>query len=161
MRLDIIGSVASGKSTLSRKISDVYHIPHYEKDNIVWMRTSAGDRKRSDVERDALFYDIISKKDWIVEGSPRDCLKESFTLCDYIILLDIPFGLRLYRVFCRWIRQNMGLESYNTKPTLHFLWMNIKWVREFDQVKGELLAELQSYGDKLKVFSSSKEVLNL
>ena len=75
MKIDIIGSVASGKTTLARKISQKYNVPHYEKDNVVWDRTPDGDRKRSPEERDLYFQKIISGDDWIVEGSPRKCLK--------------------------------------------------------------------------------------
>ena len=52
MKLDIIGSVASGKTTLARKLSAQYQIPFYEKDNIVWERTPHGDKRRNPEERD-------------------------------------------------------------------------------------------------------------
>lgn len=78
MKIDIIGSVASGKTTLARKISQKYKVPYYEKDNIVWMRTPEGDKKRTPEERDKFFEQIITSDNWIVEGSPRNCLKESF-----------------------------------------------------------------------------------
>lgn len=45
MKIDIIGSVASGKTTLAKKISSKYQVPYYEKDNIVWERTPNGDKK--------------------------------------------------------------------------------------------------------------------
>lgn len=35
MKIDIIGSVASGKTTLVQNISLKYQVPHFEKDNIV------------------------------------------------------------------------------------------------------------------------------
>lgn len=88
MRIDIIGSVSSGKTTLAKRISQRFNTPYYEKDNVVWKRTSSGDEKRSPRERDRCFNEIINKKDWIVEGSPRESLKESFGCCDYIIVLD-------------------------------------------------------------------------
>lgn len=47
MKIDIIGSVASGKSTLAAVISEKYKIPYYQKDNIVWERTPEGDVKRT------------------------------------------------------------------------------------------------------------------
>ncbi|MBS6452616.1 hypothetical protein [Eshraghiella crossota] len=47
LKIDIVGSVASGKTTLSRKISKEFNIPHYEKDNVVWKRTPSGDVKRT------------------------------------------------------------------------------------------------------------------
>lgn len=45
LKIDIIGSVASGKTTLARRISQKYGVPYYEKDNIVWERTLDGDKK--------------------------------------------------------------------------------------------------------------------
>ncbi len=157
MKIDIIGSVASGKTTLAGKISQKYNVPYYEKDNIVWDRTPDGDRKRTPKERDLYFQKIISGDDWIVEGSPRKCLKESFEICDYIIVLDEKTSVRLFRVFKRWIKQRIGKEHYNTKPTLNFLRYNIKWVLEFDDMKKDLFKELNSYGEKVKIFSNSDE----
>ena len=78
MKIDIIGSVASGKTTLARLISRKLNVPYYEKDNIVWKRTSDGDVKRSPKERDEYFNEIVSGSEWIVEGSPRESLKEIF-----------------------------------------------------------------------------------
>lgn len=157
MKLDIIGSVASGKTTLAKRISTEYGIPYYEKDNIVWKRTSHGDIKRSPEERDKYFHAIINENNWIVEGSPRKILKESFEYCDYIIVIDEYTIIRIVRVFKRWINQRRGRESYNSKPTWNFLWWNIKWVLEFNQMKKELLDELGNYGEKVKVFRHSED----
>lgn len=157
LKIDIIGSVASGKTTLAKRISRKYGIPYYEKDNIVWKRTLNGDVKRNPEERDKYFYDIINEKNWIVEGSPRKILKESFGCCDYIIVLDEYTIIRMIRVFKRWINQRSGRESYNSKPTWNFLWCNIKWVLEFNQMKKGLLQELSIFGEKVKIFKHSNE----
>lgn len=157
MKIDIIGSVASGKTTLARKISQKYNVPHYEKDNVVWDMTPYGDRKRSPEERDLHFQKIISGDDWIVEGSPRKCLKESFSCCDYVVVLNEETSVRLFRVFKRWIKQKIGKEHYNTKPTLKFLRYNIKWVLEFNDMKKDLFKELNSYGEKVNIFRNSDE----
>ncbi len=158
MKIDIIGSVASGKTTLAAELSAKYKVSYYEKDNIVWERTEIGDRKRTEEVRDKLFLEILSRESWIVEGSPRKCLNESFEVCDYIILLDVNILVRLYRVLCRWIKQRMGKERCNTKPTMSFLKWNIKWVFEFDKDKKQLLKKLQDY-ENLKVFKNSKEAM--
>ena len=160
MKIDIIGSVASGKTTLAKRISRKYGIPYYEKDNIVWKRTLNGDVKRNPEERDKYFYDIINENNWIVEGSPRKILKESFGCCDYIIVLDEYTIIRMIRVFKRWINQRSGRESYNSKPTWNFLWCNIKWVLEFNQMKRGLLQELSIFGEKVKIFKHSYETYN-
>lgn len=157
MKIDIIGSVASGKTTLAKRISEKFNVPYYEKDNIVWQRTSSGDIKRSPEERDKYFNTIITGTEWIVEGSPRDSLKESFGCCDYIIVLDEYTAVRLIRVFIRWINQRNGKELYNSKPTLKFLLYNFKWVFEFNKIKKELFHELSNYGEKVKIFRHAKD----
>ncbi len=156
MKLDIIGSVASGKTTLARDISETYHVPFYQKDNIVWERTPGGDKKRSAEERDQLFQGIINSNDWIVEGSPRKLLRESFEKCDYIILLDIPLHKRLIRTIRRWVRQKTGKEEYNSKPTIKFLFCSIKWVLEYEKDKKEIMGYLSAYGSKYKRFKTSE-----
>lgn len=155
LKLDIIGSVASGKTTLAKRVAKKFNVPHYEKDNIVWERTPEGDKKRTPEERDKYFNEIINKSEWIVEGSPRESLKESFYCCDYIIVLDEKTIVRLIRVFRRWINQRKGKEQYNSKPTLTFLWSNIKWVFEFNGMKKNLYQELSFFGDKVKIFSNA------
>lgn len=159
MKLDIIGSVASGKSTLAREISEKYRIPFYEKDNIVWERTPNGDKKRSPDERDSIFKEIIEGENWIVEGTPRECLKESFAYSDYIILLDVNTYTRLFRVFRRWIRQRAGREKYNSRPTFKFLYYNIKWVFEFNADRKKIAESLSEYGTKYITFSSSEQAM--
>lgn len=159
MKIDIIGSVASGKTTLAAELSAKYKVPYYEKDNIVWERTENGDRKRTEEVRDKMFLEILSRESWIVEGSPRKCLNESFDVCDYIIFMNVNIFVRLYRVLYRWIKQRMGKERYNTKPTMSFLKWNIKWVIEFDMDKNQLLKKLRDY-ENLKVFKNSREAMD-
>lgn len=157
MKIDIIGSVASGKTTLAKKISSKYQVPYYEKDNIVWERTPNGDKKRTPEERDTLFQQIIASDNWIVEGSPRKSLRESFECCEYIIVLNERTIIRLARVFKRWVLQRIGKEKYNTKPTLKFLFYNIKWVLEFNGMKRTLFTELEGYGERCKIFTHAQD----
>ena len=53
--------------------------------------------------------------------------------------------------------QQRILEGYNSKPTWDFLWLNIKWVFEFNRMKKGLLQELSIYGEKVKTFKHSKD----
>ena len=157
MKLDIIGSVASGKTTLARELSQAYQVPFYEKDNIVWERTVSGDKKRDEEERNKMFQEIITGKNWIVEGSPRKILRESFAVCDYIILLDVPLHIRVARMIRRWFRQRAGKEKYNSKPTVKFLYYNFLWVFEFNKDKKELIKSLSEYGEKYQRFTTLKD----
>lgn len=160
MKIDIIGSVASGKTTLAAMVSETYNVPYYEKDNIVWERTVGGDKKRTPEKRDTIYREILESENWIVEGSPRNVLKESFDFCDYIILLDVNILIRLFRVFRRWIRQRIGKEKFNSSPTLKFLIYNIKWVFEFNRDRRRIICELAKYEDKYIRFKDANEVMN-
>ncbi|WP_342572673.1 shikimate kinase [Paenibacillus sp. FSL R5-0749] len=46
MRIRIIGSCGSGKSTLAKELSDIYGIPSYELDNLIWNRTHMEQKRR-------------------------------------------------------------------------------------------------------------------
>ena len=154
MKIDMMGSVASGKTTLARTLSEKYNIPFYEKDNIVWERTPNGDRQRIPEERDKLFSEIINRDNWIVEGSPRKSLQESFDKCDYIIILDIKTYIRVYRVMKRWLLQRAGKISYNSKPTFRFLMYNFKWIFEYNSMRKTLFEDLSKHRNKIHVFKN-------
>lgn len=158
MKINIIGAVGSGKTTLSRKISIDFDIPCYELDNVMWIRSAHGDIRREEKERESLFKNIINNDSWIIEGSPRKVFKKGFDRADYIILLDTPSSIRLFRIIKRWIKQRLGNEEFNTKPTLQMLCMMLKWHREFQANRKSLLLELNQYGSKFVVFRNDKEV---
>ncbi|BCZ45073.1 DNA topology modulation protein [Clostridium gelidum] len=160
MKIDIIGAVGSGKTMLSHRIAEEFHIPCYEQDNVVWIRTIDGDVRRTDEEIERMFMDILMSKNWVMEGSPRKLLKKRYEYCDYIIFLDTHYFIRLYRILRRWIRQRTGKELYNTKPTLKFLWMNIKWHHEFNKDKKQLLCELLQCGSRYKRFKDANGAMN-
>ena len=71
MKIDIIGAVGSGKTTLAHRIAEEFHIPCYEQDNIVWMRTNKGDVRRPDDEIENMFMNILTSDNWVIEGSTR------------------------------------------------------------------------------------------
>ncbi|MFC3927461.1 DNA topology modulation protein FlaR [Streptococcus caprae] len=160
MKIDIIGSVGSGKTSLAKELSVFYRIPYYEKDEIVWARSISGDYKRSDKERDYLFAEILKQDDWIAEGSPRRVLRESFAQADLILFLDTPSRIRLYRLVKRWVRQRLGRESYSLKPDFSALRQYLKWHRDFNRYRHQLLQELSIYEDKICLVKSAKEAKN-
>jgi adenylate kinase family enzyme len=160
VKIDIIGAVGSGKTTLSHKIAEKFNIPCYEQDNIVWMRTNEGDIMRPDEERERMFMNILTSENWVMEGSPRKLLKKRYEYCEYIIFLDTNSFVRLYRILKRWIRQITGKESYNTKPTLKFLWWNIKWHNEFNNNRKQLITELLQCGARYKRVKNARDAIN-
>ncbi|MBC1425131.1 hypothetical protein HCA33_03005 [Listeria seeligeri] len=50
MKIRIIGSVGSGKTTLAKKLSEMEGIPYFETDRIVWKREQT-EVRRTDSEK--------------------------------------------------------------------------------------------------------------
>lgn len=156
-KIYIIGSVASGKTTMAKIISQKLDIKFYELDNVVHMTVGGKDIRRSDEERDIEFNKIIKSKSWIVEGVFRRYFNEGFKEADRIILLDTPKRKRNYRIIKRWFMQKLKLERCNYDPNFKMLCLMYKWSNDFEYKKKEILEILEPYKDKVIVLKDIKE----
>lgn len=132
-RIHIIGSVASGKTTLAKRLSSTWKIPYYELDNVVWKRHNSGDIRRTEKEREECLRDIVQTESWIVEGVHNEpWVAESFRKADVIIYLDTKYSVRTYRIIKRFIFQKLRLEKSNYKPTMKVFFKMFKWNEQFE-----------------------------
>ena len=167
-KIHIIGSVASGKTSLASKLSKDFHIPHYELDNVVWKRFQSGDVQRSEKERDAYLSKIVTSDSWINEGVHYQWVIESFVHAELIIFLDTRYSKRIYRIIKRFILQKLGIEKSNYKPTFLIFKRMFRWNRYFEKVsKREIIELLKEFDHKviimrdhhqLEVYLREKEV---
>lgn len=78
MKIRIIGSVGSGKTTLAKKLSEWYQIDYFETDRIVWKREGI-EVRRTDIEKIAVLNKILQQENWIIEGVHLEAwVNESF-----------------------------------------------------------------------------------
>lgn len=111
MKIRIIGSVGSGKTTLAKKLSDVEGISFFETDRIVWKREQT-EVRRTESEKRELLKQIICQPDWIIEGVHIESwAMESFTQADVVIFLDIPKHQIHYQLIKRQIKQLLRIDS--------------------------------------------------
>lgn len=155
MRIYIIGPVGSGKSTLARKMSKKYKIKYYELDKVIW-NDDLG-IKRDEKERDKLFNKIINKKSWVIEDVGRDYFKNSYQLSDVIYYIKLNPTLLYFRILKRWIKQKLGIEPFNYKPTIKGLIQMFKWARNGLKKQNRQLNELKKYN---LVILSNKDIKN-
>jgi adenylate kinase family enzyme len=155
-KIHIIGSVASGKSTLARKLSEEMNIAYYELDNIMWERRKKGDRRRTEEERMAILHSIVSQKSWIVEGvHHQKWMRESLEQSDLIIFLDTPKQKRTFRIIKRFIEEKTGIKKGNYKQTIHMLRKMFEWSRRFENEEKEtILGLLKPYNSKVDIRKS-------
>ncbi len=160
-KLYIIGSVASGKTTLAKKLSKLLNTPWYELDNVVHLRLSTGDVKRSPEEIDFEFNKIINSEKWIIEGVIRKYFNDGFEKADTIILLDTPSYIRRYRILKRWARQKLKIEKANYTPTIKMLLLMYKWSKGFDKQRQEVLKDLTPYKEKVITITDVSDLPSL
>lgn len=158
MKILIVGIVASGKTTLARKLSKLLGIIHYEIDSIV--HDDKNNIKRSEIEQKKIFKEINKEDSWIIEGTLR---KHLFYLCemaDKIIYLDIPVKVRKRRIFTRFVRQLFGIEKCNYTVNLKMLKLMYKWTDDFEKNKDEFEEKLFKYKDKI-IIVNDENILSL
>lgn len=135
MKFYIVGSVASGKSTLAERLSEKTGIPCRHLDEVVYTADPSepwGDRKRPAEERDALFQKILNSRDYIIEDAGRACFLEGMKEADTVLLLDIPLAVRRKRILLRWVRQNLGIEPCIYRPGPGVLKAMYRWAKNYE-----------------------------
>jgi len=158
MKILILGIVASGKTTLARKLSKKLKIKHYEIDSIVHDDNNLG-KKRTIDEQLKIFNDI-NKKSWILEGTPRNNQTYIINNADIIYFIDLPLYLRKYRIIKRFIKQKLGIEKANYKANFYMLKNMFKWTKDFEYKKESIMESLNKT-NKLVIIKSKKEIKRL
>ena len=157
MKIYIIGSPASGKTTLSKILSKKYNIKSYELDKLVF------DDNNNHIRRDdenimKIFNDILSKDSFIIEDVGRSKFIKGLEKCDRIYYISIKKREVYKRVIRRWIKQRKGREEYNYPPTLAQLIDMFRVVNSYYKKEKKKLDYINKF--KEKVIYLDKDKLN-
>ena len=150
MKIHIIGGPGSGKTFLAEKLSRELRIHHYDLDDMQWDNQSDSyGVKRATDERDGLLANVLSQKDWIIEGVYYAWCQQCFADADKIYVLRVPRYKYRYRIIRRFVRRKLGLEQ-GKKETLKSLYQLLKWADKYQQVNlVEIRKLLAPYSDKV------------
>lgn len=97
----IVGGPGSGKSWVSRRLSEISGLPVYHMDHIHWL---PGWVERDPREKDLLTRGIHTRSHWIFEGGHSRTYRDRANRAQLLLWLDLPVGLRIRRVLWRSIR---------------------------------------------------------
>ena len=158
MKILIFGIVASGKTTLAKKLSKELNIPYYEGDCIAWGFPGEERYKRTDEEQAEMIDKINENPDWIVEGTYRESQRAFYDYADKIIFLDTPLYVRKYRIVKRFLKQKLGIEKCHYKPDLNMLKAMFKWTKEFEEERSKHEERLLKYREKLVWIKTAKKL---
>ena len=98
-RVAVIGNTGSGKTTVSRLLSQRLGVPHIELDALFW---EPGWVMPSAEEFRPIVESALDPKGWVADGNYRTRLG-TFVLdqADLVIWLDLPLRTKFWRIFRR------------------------------------------------------------
>ena len=155
MKIYIIWSPASGKTTLSKILSKKYNIESYELDKLVFDDDNNHIR-RDDKTISKLFNDILSKDSFIIEDVGRSIFIKGLKKCDKIYYINIKKRDIYKRVIKRWINQSLGKESFNYPPTFAQLIDMFRVVNSYYKKEKGKLDYINKFKDKVIYLDKDK-----
>lgn len=161
MRIYIVGSVASGKSTLARRVSEKAGIPCYHLDEVMRVADPSakpwGNRKRPEAEIERLFNEALAGE-YVMEDNGRERFLEGMRRADQVVLLDIPLAIRYGRIMSRWIKQRLGIEACIYTPGWRMLTNMFRWARSFDTGTDGVKERIKPFAGKTVVLRTKWDV---
>ena len=109
-RIFITGPAGSGKSTYAKKLAKENRIKYFQLDHIRYPNGGSSPRIpdeqfKKEIEK------IVSKDNWIIEGTLKGTQDIIFPRCTKIIVLEASRIKCTYRTIIRTIKRVMGLED--------------------------------------------------
>jgi len=118
-KIYIIGTMGSGKTTLSNKISEILDIKHYSLDNIYYIKKY--DKKRKESARKKKLTEIIKKKKWIIDGVFNNWTEDVFKKADLVIWLDLNPHYIIKNLFKRFLKKEDEKANFkNIKSAMKY-----------------------------------------
>lgn len=153
-RIAIIGAPGTGKTTLAKELSNIYHLPVTHIDGIHHLENW---KIRDKEERDKIILEIVEKERWIMEGTYRSTLRHRLERADLTIWLDYPTIMQLKGVMKRYIK-NRGKEKEEIpgcREQMNFKFLNI--VLKYNKQKRKYILDNIKEIDKNKIIIFKKQ----
>ena len=156
-RVSVIGGSGSGKTVLTNNLNRILNVPVYHLDALNydanWVEVDQNLKKQK-------ILDVISKDEWIIDGTYTGTLMERMEKSDLIIFLDYSSISRVKSLLSRYIRlRNKEREEIpGCKETFKFKIITgpFKWKKKSRNKIIESLNKIDS--NKVLIFKNRKEL---
>ena len=157
MKVLIIGNIASGKTTLAKRLSDYYNIKYYELDKIVHDDSNNTKREKNEIRK--MITEILRQEDYIIEGMLRDNYDLIVPKASSIIFLDYDKKILKKRLKKRYLLQRIGLIKTSYKIDKELYNKLLGYIDNYD--KSFLKDIMEKYPNKLIIIKSNSELKRL
>lgn len=158
-KIAVIGCGGAGKSTFSRRLSEILKIPVCHLDKLFW---KPGWTPTPNDEWDDLIKNLVSKEEWILDGNYGRTMDIRLANADTIIFLNMPMYLCIYRIIKRRLMYNGTSRPDMNEGCPEKLDINfIKWVWGYNKnKKPEILSKLNKFSNQknIIIFNNSSEI---
>lgn len=159
-KIYIIVPVGSGKTTLAKKLAHELNIKSYELDKVIW-DDEHGNIKRTSEEINFLFLKILKEPSWIIEDVGRECFIEGIKQADIVYYINLSAPTIYKRLITRYIKQKIGLEPYNYKPTMKGLIELFGWAKKDLRTRKKKISEIKKYAKKYEILNKKTEIVRM
>lgn len=148
----VIGCSGAGKSTFSRKLSNVTKLPLFYLDMLYWNSDCTHISREEFIIKQKM---IFSKECWIIDGNFRNTLEYRIREADLIFFFDLPTDVCINGVLTRGKREDMPCDL----PADDEL---IEYIKNYDtDCKPKIYKLLKKYsGKKVITFYSHSDADN-
>lgn len=149
-KIAVIGCSGAGKSTFSRKLTEITGLPLYYLDMIYWRKDCSHIDRDTFIERQK---EILKTDNWIIDGNFRKTLELRISHAELIYFFDLPTEVCIHGAFTRGKRVDMPCDLPADDELIHY-------IKEYNKnCKPEVLRLFDKYPDKkIIIFHSHSEV---
>ncbi len=98
VRINVLGTSGSGKTTVSKRIAQKLNVSHIQMDELFWKPNW---RESIDEEFFPKLEKALSSDDWVLDGNYTRTIPIKWRQVQIVVYLDLPFHIVLYRVIKR------------------------------------------------------------
>jgi len=108
MRINIVGTSGSGKSTFGKSIAQKLNAPYIQLDELHW---KANWEESTDEEFFPKIEKALSSDRWILDGNYTRTIPIKWKRVQMVVYLDFPFHIVLYRIIKRSLLRGIKKEA--------------------------------------------------
>ena len=108
MRINVVGTSGSGKSTVGKLVAEELNIPYIQMDALFWKPNWA---ESTDDEFFPKVEQALGGDEWVLDGNYTRTLPIKWKRVQMVVYLDLPFHVVLYRITKRSLRRGLKKEE--------------------------------------------------